>query len=424
MNRESLKFVLHQGTERELPEARPRALEIPLDPPKVVTLTGVRRAGKTFLMFETIRRLLEAGVDRRAILYLNLSDDRLYPIELRDLDEILPAHAELYPQVAGETRYLFLDEVQEVAGWERYVRRVYDTEGVRVFVTGSSSRLLTRDLAPALRGRSIGYEVFPLSFPEYVAFRGLAYREYSRESEAELRNALEAYVQWGGMPELVLADDSLRPLILQDYAALLFYRDIVERYSVRNEHLMRMLLQFCAARPAMLLSVHKLHRDLTSRGVSASKNTLYEYLEYLEDAYLVFRLPRHERSVRKQEQNPKKVYVIDPALSRAFTAAPRADRGAWLENLVFLHLRRRTRDLFYDSNGHEVDLVAPGPDAVDFYDVTWSLEDPVTPRREAASMAFGTDRYPSGRRHLIAHETGKVAEAEAAFRFLLGVTPS
>lgn len=419
MNRESLKYVLRQYGERSLPSAHPRALQLPLEPTKVVTLTGVRRAGKTFLMFETIRRLVEAGVDRRAIVYLNLSDDRLYPASLPDLDLILPAHGELYPDALDGTRYLFLDEVQELDGWERYVRRICDTEDVRIFVTGSSSRLLTRDLAPALRGRSIGYEVFPLSFSEYVRFVGLSPQDHDRDSEARLRSAFEAYVAWGGLPELVLADRDLRPLILADYASLIFYRDIVERYSVGNEHLMRLLLQFCAARPASLLSVHKLHRDIRSRGVAASKNTLYEYLDHLEDAYLIFRLPRHDRSVRKQAQNPKKVHLIDPALGRAFTTAGSANRGAWLENLVFLHERRRSREIYYASNGHEVDLVVPTTDGVRFSNVAWSLADADTLDRERESMRFGRQQYPDASGTLVAHETAGEAAAVEAYRHLL-----
>ena len=419
MKRETLKYLLRQSVDRRLPSLEPRHIDVPLDAPKVVTFTGVRRAGKTFLMFQTIQRLLAAGVDRRCILYLNLSDDRLYPVDLADLDQILPAHAELFPDVIGETWYVFLDEVQEVEGWERYVRRIDDTENVRVFVTGSSSRLLTRDLAPALRGRSIGFEVFPLSFAEFADFSGLRYRDYDRASEARLRHALEAYVRWGGLPEIVLADDALRPLILEDYASLIFYRDILERYGVRNQHLMRSLLQFCASRPATLLSVHKLHRDLRSRGVSASKNTLYEYLDHLEDAYLLFRLPRHERSLRKQEQNPKKVYVIDPALGRAFGSAVTSDRGAWLENSVFLTLRRTSRELYYAANAHEVDLVLPARDGTRFYNVAWSLSAPETADREAAAMRLGYERYPRAEGRLVAHETAGVASAVPAFRFLL-----
>ncbi len=422
MNKEGLKYVLHQAATRPLPDVHPRHVDVPLDAPKVVTFTGVRRSGKTFLMFHTIRRLLAAGVDRRCLIYLNLSDDRLYPISLAELDMVLPAHGELYPDALSERRYLFLDEVQEVSGWERYVRRVHDTENVRIFVTGSSSRLLTRDLAPALRGRSIGLEVFPLSFAEVTEFLGLPRREFDREDESRLTHALESYVAWGGLPEIVLADDVLRPLILAEYAALLFHRDIVERYSVRNEHLMKLLLQHCASRPASLLSVHKLHRDLRSRGVRASKNTLYEYIDHLEDAYVLFLLPRHERSLRKREQNPKKVHVIDPALTRAFAAPADGDRGARLENLVYLHERRRSRDVYYASNSHEVDLVVPSTAGTRFVNVAWSLSDPDTRERERRAMAWGRDRYPGAEGILVAHETAGVPEARSAVDHLLDPT--
>jgi predicted AAA+ superfamily ATPase len=224
MNKEALKYVLSQFTSRELPSVRARDLEVPLESGKVVGLVGVRRSGKTFLMFDMIRRLTEAGVDRRQVLYLNFEDDRLYPVAAPELDLILTAHAELYPDAAAQPRYVFLDEVQDVPGWERYVRRVYDTEQVHLFVSGSSSKVLTRDLAPAMRGRSLSFEVFPLSFAEYLRFCGITYEPYNRDDEARLAHALEQYLAWGGLPELVLADKALRPLILDEYAALLFFR--------------------------------------------------------------------------------------------------------------------------------------------------------------------------------------------------------
>ena len=419
MNKDNLKYVLKQATERPLPTSRPRELELPLAPSKVVTLTGIRRAGKTFLLFRTIRRLTDSGVPRRSILYLNLADDRLYPVVLEEMDLILAAHGELYPEALDGPRYMFLDEVQEVDGWERYVRRIHDTEDVRVFVTGSSARLQTRDLAPALRGRSIGYEVFPLGFAEYASFLGIETAEYDRDAEARLVHALEGYVRWGGLPEVVLAEEALRPLILADYASLIFYRDLVERYSIRNEHVMKLLLGFCAARPSTLLSVHKLHRDLRSRGVTVSKNTLYEYLDHLEDAYVLFRLPRHEPSLRKREQNPKKIHLVDPALGQAFAARGERNRGVWLENQVFLHLRRRFREIFYASNSHEIDLVVEAPEGVRFVNVTWSLSEPETREREEAAMAFGRDRYPGASGTLVAHETDGSPTARPAYRYLL-----
>jgi predicted AAA+ superfamily ATPase len=420
VNKETIKYVLHQSTERQVPATHPRQVDVPLETGKVVTLTGVRRSGKTFLLFHTIRRLVASGVDRRRILYLNLSDDRLYPATLADLDLILPAHGELYPETIRGRRYVFLDEVQEVEGWERYVRRIHDTEDVGVFVTGSSSRLLTRDLAPALRGRSIGFEVFPLSFSETTEFLGLSRRRYDREDQARLTHALEIYVRWGGLPEIVLADETLRPLILAEYASLLFHRDLVQRFSIRNERVMKLLLKYCASRPASLLSAHKLHCDLRSQGVKVSKNTIYEYLGHLEEAYVLFLVPRHERSVRRQEQNPKKVHLIDPVLTSAFTAAADGDRGARLENLVFLEERRRTRDVWYASNSHEVDVVAESAGKLRFLNVTWSLADSETRDRETRAMAWGRARYPGAEGLLVAHETAGAAGARTAVDYFLG----
>ncbi len=168
MEKETLKYVLAYNTTRALPSATPRALQLPLDVRKVITLVGIRRSGKTYVLYETMRRLEAQGVDRRRIIYLNFEDDRLLPIRTRELDLILRAHDELYPDFAREKKYLFFDEVRGAPGWEAFIRRVDDTEDVRIFLTGSSSHLLSREIATGLRGRSISYEVFPLSFAEFL----------------------------------------------------------------------------------------------------------------------------------------------------------------------------------------------------------------------------------------------------------------
>jgi predicted AAA+ superfamily ATPase len=174
MDRDNLRYVLAENTTRPLPAGTPRLLQLPLKSGKVVTLAGIRRSGKTFILYETMRRLETDGVDRRQLLYLNFEDDRLLPIRSGQLDLIWSTHEELYPQFIGQPKYLFLDEVQHVPRWETFVRRLHDTKkDVQIFVTGSSSHLLTRGLATSLRGRSISFEVFPLSFAEYLQFRGI-----------------------------------------------------------------------------------------------------------------------------------------------------------------------------------------------------------------------------------------------------------
>ena len=377
---DNLKYVLRQFADRSLPACRTRELVLPVGTGKVIGLAGVRRSGKTFLFFDTIGRLAALGIDRRQIVYLNFEDDRLYPIKAEDLDLIIRCWHEVFPDTVGKHKYLFLDEVQNVAGWERWVRRVCDTEDIEVFVTGSSSHLLTRDLATALRGRSITFEVFPLSFREYLSFRGIETVPYSADSESRIRHELELYLLWGGFPEIVLADETVRPLILEEYASLMLYRDVVERYGVRNEKLIRELLRHSFHNTSSLLNVSKLHRDFTSQGLAVSKNTLYEYLSYIEDSFLIFLLPRRESSLRKQAHNPKKLHVIDTGLIAAFQAFPSRDLGRKLETVVFLENRRRRKDLFYYANGSEVDLC--DGEGEFFVNTCWSLAEQETHQDE------------------------------------------
>lgn len=422
MNSESLKYVLREFASRPLPESRPRELSLPADSGKVIGLSGVRRCGKTFLFFETIRRLLAQGVHRRRIVYLNFEDDRLQPVQPAELDLVLRCLCEIFPEASAGRLYLFLDEVQSAPGWERWVRRLCDTEDVSVFVTGSSSRLLTRDLASAMRGRSVTFEVFPLGFREFLVFRGLRHEPYDARSESRIRAAFEDYLHWGGFPEVVLAEPAMRPLILEEYASVMLHRDLVERNAVRNEPLMHAFLRHCFRNTATLVSLSKLHRDFQSQGYEVSKNTIFEYARMLEDTGLIFLLPRHEASVRKQARNPKKLHVIDPGLIGAFKAGADRDVGHKLETVVFLECRRRTREWHYHAGDGELDLC----DAEDrlFINSCWSLSEAGTIEREAAAMATGARRLPQAKGVLLYHEHAhdtaqRFPAAQPAWRWLL-----
>ena len=422
MNSDNLKYVLRQFVERPLPECRPRSIFLPSGTGKVIGLTGVRRSGKTFLFFDTIRRLSAEGIKRRRLVYLNFEDDRLQPLHAEDLDLILRCLRELFPETTRDRIYLFLDEIQSAPGWERWVRRIKDTEDVEVFVTGSSSRVLKRDLASAMRGRSITYEIFPLSFCEYLQFIGIEIQPSSADNESIVRHALENYLTWGGFPEIVLSDEAVRPLILSEYASVMFYRDIIEGYGVRNEKLMRELLRYCYRNTATMVNVSKLHRDFKSLGFSVSKNTLFDYLSFLEDSFLIFLLPKKEESLRKQAHNPRKLHVIDPGLVAAFHANPERDIGRKLETVVFLEMRRQRQDWHYYVNSSEVDLC--DSDGTLFIDTCWSLTDPDTIRREAASMEFARSKWPRANGMILYHEykhgiQRDIPGAEPAWRFLL-----
>lgn len=426
MDKESLKYVLADHTTRQLPAAAPRALQLPLDARKVVTLVGIRRSGKTYVLYETMRRLAADGVDRRRMIYLNFEDDRLLPIRPRELDLILRAHEELYPESTGQRRYLFFDEVQNAPGWEAFIRRLDDTEDVRIFLTGSSSHLLSRELATGLRGRSISYEVFPLSFAEFLAFRGIAYEPYSRRSESRMAAALIEYLATGGLPEVVLADPSLRPRILREYVDLVFYKDLLERYNLTNPQALRLLLKYCLGQPASLLNVHKLYNDFKSQGMSLSKDTLYHYVSCLEESYLIFPIPIADRSIRKQAINPKKLHTVDWALGYPFVPETRIDVGRKLEAAVFLHWRRQREDLGYLGGEREVDLVVSTAQPEILINVARSVIDQTTWEREIGALQWAGARITGAQRVLVVQEQSSRKPPEGieileAWRYLLGV---
>lgn len=424
MDKETLKYVLAQSERRPWPEATPRALRLPLDSRKVVALVGIRRSGKTFLLYETVRRLEAQGVDRRRILYLNFEDDRLDPIQAGELDLILRAHEELHPEVAGQKKYLFFDEVQNAPSWEAYIRRLHDTEDAQIFVTGSSSHLLSREIATGLRGRSVSFEVFPLSFPEFLAFRGLKHEPYSRTSESRMVAALGDYLTTGGLPEVVLAEEALRPRILKEYVDLVFYKDLVERYDVANPKVLRWLLRHCLGHSASLFNVHKLYQDFRSQGLRLSKDTLYNYLGYLEDSFLVFLLPVSERSLRKQAVNPKKLHAVDWALAYPFVAEPSIDEGKKLETAVFLHWRRQREDLGYLGGEREIDLVVNRDRAEQLINVTLSVSRNETWERELSALEWAAARFPRVPRVLVcleqsARKPPAGIQIAAAWKYLL-----
>ena len=399
MNKENLKAVMQQQVERGLPQLIPRQLSLPTDAGKVVCLTGARRTGKTFMLYQTAAALLAQGIERERLLYLNFEDDRLYPVGADELDLILRAHRELFPAAADQRRYLFLDEVQNIAGWERYVRRIYDTEDVTVFVTGSSSALLQRDMSTAMRGRSITYEIFPLSFSEFLTFRDLEYRPHSADSQADVVHAFHEYLAWGGFPEVVLAEGSLKLKILQEYAMLMLHRDLIERYHIRNERLMRLLLKFCAEHTGSLLSLNKLYNDLTSQGLKFSKATLYEYMHTLEDAWVVFSAPKYDPSSRRQMQAPRKIHMLDPGLTRTYHARPERNIGHRFESLVYMHLRRRHDNICYHRNSFEIDLC--WDEGAHFVNVVWDLADHDTATRELKACDAGRKLWPHATARLV-----------------------
>jgi predicted AAA+ superfamily ATPase len=340
-----------------------RQLALPWLARKADAVVGMRRAGKTWLLFQRMRELVEAGTPREDLLYVNFEDERLGDVTATELSLIVDAHYRSNPGARDRHGAFFFDEIQLVAGWERFVRRLVDSGAVHVCVTGSSAKLLSREIATSLRGRSLATEVFPFSFVEALAHAGI---EPSVRPAARARSAIEHafanYLRRGGFPEIQDMDESIRVRVLQDYLDVAILRDIIERHAVTNAVALRRFVRQLMNAPASAFSIHKLHADLKSQGLSLGKDSLYAWLEHLQDAYVFFTVPIHTASERARQTNPRKAYAVDSGLVTACARRGSADTGQLLETLVFLELRRGaggSENIAYvrTKSGHEVDFV-------------------------------------------------------------------
>lgn len=378
-----------------LPALTPRRLTLPSLPGKVDVVTGMRRTGKTWFLFQKIAELEASGVPRSRILYLNFEDERLRPISTEHLELVPEAFYQRYPNSVGQECWFFLDEIQEVPGWELFVRRLVDQQperGLRIVLSGSSARLLGREIATSLRGRALASELLPFSFLEFLRHRRVDVPDRwpaDIGQRAQLAHHLEQYLQVGGFPEVQGIDIRLRARILQDYVGDVLFRDVVERHGITNVAALRYLVRRLVRAPSTSFSVNRFFNDLKSQGFKVSKDTLHEYLAHLEDAFLLHTVTIHDRSERGRMVNPRKVYLADPALAAAYSFEAAQETGHFLKNFVYLELRRRGYAVSYvnTASGFEVDFIAERPGETPILvQVCAEMTDPDVQRREIRAL--------------------------------------
>ncbi len=379
---------------QELPRPTSREfapLVIPEPLRKARVLVGMRRSGKTWSLYCEMHRLLEEGINRSQIVYLNFEDDRLLGCTVKDLQSLLEAYFELYPEHArSSTLYFFFDEIHEVPMWERFIRRLLDQEEMQLYITGSSAKMLSKEIATSLRGRTLVTEVYPYSFSEYLDHLRVKWpTQPSTKQIAELNHHLQDFITWGGFPEVVGLTPQLHREILQSYIDTVIYRDIIERYGVTNAEVLRKLLAYCLQNPASLFSINKTYHTLKSQGYSVSKNTLYTFMDYFEDAYCIFSIGAFHFSSKKAALRPRKIYPVDQGLITAYAIDTNMQLGPSLEALVFSALKRSSAELHYyiTSKGYEVDFFARFPDqSRKLIQVSLSIRDPATKEREVKAL--------------------------------------
>ena len=386
--RNVIERLIDDFHERELPDLLARDQRFRRTARKATVVVGMRRSGKTWFCFQEMKARLAEGIEKERLLYFNFEDERLLPFEVANFQLILETYYRKYPDLKTQRCYLFLDEIQRIEGWETFVRRILDTERLWVCVTGSSSKLLSSEIATSLRGRSITTEMYPFSFREFIRYHGVDVTKirYGSKTRARLQNLMQKYLRAGGFPEVQTYDRELRREVLRNYLDVVILRDVVERHSVSNTVALRGLIRHVMAAPTARFSVNKFYNTLRSRGIRCTKNNLYGYLDHLADAFFLHFAPLHSRSEKARAVNPRKVYVVDPGLLDVTSFHITEDRGAVLENTVFMHLRRQgyAPEYYVTADGGEVDFVVnplyrKGRQLIQ---ACWELSDDQTRRRE------------------------------------------
>ncbi len=379
---------------------------------KALAVIGMRRAGKTSYLHQCRADLLAAGRSPNRLIYFNFEDERLAGLAASDLHIIPDTHLRMYPEPSAESVTLFLDEIQLVTGWETFVRRLLDTPGYEIFLSGSSAKLLSREIATSMRGRAWEIAIHPFSFAEFLRHHGheipSALSNLSAKKAAALDHHFARYLEIGGLPEAQGLDPAHRRQLVQGYIDVLLLRDVIERHHVANVTALRWLVRRLLSSPAGLFSVTKFSADLKSQGIPVSRDHLYEFLAHLEDAFLLQSVPVATDSEKRRQVNPRKVYPADPALIPVFDRSGKANTGHALESVVFTELQRRRAEIAYvkTANGYEIDFLARYPDgSEELIQVCSSIDDPVTRDREVRALEDAANEHPNAKQLILTMES-------------------
>ena len=390
---------------------------LPAVPGKAHAVIGMRRAGKTCFLKQLLAERRAHGPPERSI-YLSFDDDRLAGIDASQLDALLEEYFRRYPEIRrkdgrkGRAAW-FLDEIQLVEGWDRFVRRVLDTESIDIVVSGSSARMLSREIHSSLRGRAMATVIAPFSFREALRHRGeepsVRADRLTTAARSAVEKRLREYLVLGGFPEA--QGSGKRPLIratrialLQGYVDTVLFRDVIERHAVSQVAALRWIIRHVLRNPCGSFSANKLHADLRSQGHNVAKDTVHALLDHLIDAFVIAAVPVATDSERRRNTNPRKVYLADPGLIDAFDTSGRPNTGHALETAVYNELSRRGADVTYvkTNDGFEVDFLARHPDGrQELIQVCADATDATTWQRETRALDAAHAEHPRAERTVI-----------------------
>jgi len=345
-------------------------VSLPVKLKKVVILYGVRRSGKTYILFDLFKKY------KNNALYVDFEDERLGGFEAKDFEILKEAFLELKPHLAGREIVFLLDEVQNVKGWEKFCRRVAEREKIKVFVSGSSSKMMPMEIHTAMRGREWSLEVTPFSFREFLYTKGIDAgdeRFIYTSKKAVVKKYFSEFLRWGGFPEVALLRSNFeRKKVINEYLDAMFFKDLVERFNITNITLLKSLKEKLFSSFSTKLSLTAFYKQYKDK-FPFSKDTLFSYYNHFLESMLIFDVQKFSESSYKRLRNPAKIYLVDTGISKKVTSA---DLGRLLENAVFLQLRKKSSEIFYYDENGECDFIVKGDNGKFLpYQVTLELKE-------------------------------------------------
>ena len=384
---------------------------------EILIISGIRRCGKSVLMQQIRDRLVEKDF------FFNFDDERLANFKLDDFQKLQECFVELF----GEQHTYYFDEIQNIEGWERFVRRLYNA-GNKIVITGSNARMLSRELGTHLTGRYLQVEIYPFSFQEYLAMNEIpvnAKTLYTTTGRATMVKSFVKYMECGGFPKF-LQDGSVS--YLTSLYESIIYRDILTRNGLTNEKEMLELMFYLASNATKRVTYSSLGKVVGIQHPDTIKN----YLEYIQQTYLIFQLFRYDPSVKKQMMSPKKIYFVDNAIIKRIGFNATENNGVFLENLVFIELKRRGLDVYYYADKKECDfIVRKGLHISDAYQVTLKMDSPQTREREIAGVREAMQAYSLSKGYILTFEgketinfdDGTIVEVVPVWEWILQYKP-
>ena len=390
---EIIRTLLYEWKDKKLPELIQRDIileqkQIP-DIHNATVITGFRRVGKTYLMYDLIKRLLKTN-SREDIVYINFEDERIINPSVTLLTDLIPEIQSLFGK---KPKYLFLDEIQNVSNWSKWVRRILDNEDIQIYISGSTSKMSSNEIPTELRGRFWEIKVKTLSFHEYLTFirEEIDFQKtpFSKEETAKYQYLLDDYLRYGGLPDVVLLPAEKKLELLQSYFQTVVQRDMIEHFNIENHIALRTMLKLLINSPYFTIS--KLQNIIKSMGIPVGKTTIDNYLSYARSSYFLQELFIFTPVIANQIQYPRKSFFVDTGFMTALSTGFSKNSGRLFENVIYQKISSENDIVYYykDDNDYEVDFITiNGGSVTGLYQTSYDIESEITKTREVRSLLF------------------------------------